>query len=755
MMKNIVLILVFVTMGKFAFAQLPTPPNCPPPIQNGSDYVQIFGIDSTSCNTPVMLSAIATSSYATTDSYIVQPIAYDPWPWVGANSIPSILMVDDTWSDSFNLSFPFCFYGNSFTKVIVSSNGSISFNLANTLGNNNWSTATWGPMPIPSLTSGTDFDNVICAPHYDILPSSPGSGKNITWGLYGTAPCRAFVISWDSLPMFSCTSLLGSEQIVLYENSNIIDINVKEKNSCGTWNSDIAYEGIQNFDGSKATVVPGRNGTIFTCDSSSHRFIPVGTGANGFTYTWYNAATGALVGTGNPIAVTPLVTTDYICWATSGCSGFVLKDTFRVTVTDPTIANFTTKNGLGCIDDTIHFTNTSAGAVNYAWSFGDGQNSIFTNPTHTYVNQNIYTITLIAINGQCRDTIKKVVNLKHPIKADCDFDSTICIDPTNPLLNGQINITNLSLAGNVISTFDFGDGTTVVKNNTTPLTHTYAVPGLYNFVLSVIDTLGCIDTFRRMVYVDGYPFAAFTVSDSTICLGQPVYFLDSTAAMATSFNWTFGDNFTIDDIHNVQHNYNNTGTYSVALTTKYKYCPNKVMSRVIQVSSYPTFDLGPDSTFCPDFTVPYQIPLAGNSAPSGCSYLWNTGAITGSVLVANADTYWLQATNTAGCATSDTVFIGEDCFINIPNAFTPGGGDKLNNYFMPKNNLISGALTYSMDVYNRWGERVFTTTNLNSRGWDGKFGEKDQPMGVYIYNINVTFKNGIKKSFTGNVTLLR
>jgi gliding motility-associated-like protein len=60
-----------------------------------------------------------------------------------------------------------------------------------------------------------------------------------------------------------------------------------------------------------------------------------------------------------------------------------------------------------------------------------------------------------------------------------------------------------------------------------------------------------------------------------------------------------------------------------------------------------------------------------------------------------------------------------------------------------------------MDIFNRWGENVFTTTNLNSRGWDGKFGGKDQPIGTYVYQINVVFKNAERKTYTGNITLLR
>jgi gliding motility-associated-like protein len=60
-----------------------------------------------------------------------------------------------------------------------------------------------------------------------------------------------------------------------------------------------------------------------------------------------------------------------------------------------------------------------------------------------------------------------------------------------------------------------------------------------------------------------------------------------------------------------------------------------------------------------------------------------------------------------------------------------------------------------MNIYNRWGENIFTTTAIDGRGWDGKYNGILQPMGVYVYTIDVVFKNNMKKSFTGNVTLIR
>jgi gliding motility-associated-like protein len=60
-----------------------------------------------------------------------------------------------------------------------------------------------------------------------------------------------------------------------------------------------------------------------------------------------------------------------------------------------------------------------------------------------------------------------------------------------------------------------------------------------------------------------------------------------------------------------------------------------------------------------------------------------------------------------------------------------------------------------MNIYNRWGENIFFTDKIDGRGWDGKYNGVPQPMGVYVYVIDVVYINNIKKSYKGNVTLVR
>lgn len=88
--------------------------------------------------------------------------------------------------------------------------------------------------------------------------------------------------------------------------------------------------------------------------------------------------------------------------------------------------------------------------------------------------------------------------------------------------------------------------------------------------------------------------------------------------------------------------------------------------------------------------------------------------------------------------------------IEMPNVFTPNA-DGLNDRFVPIG--LSEVLKGSMEIYNRWGELIFTTDDLNS-GWDGTAKEHKCTDGVYFYRIAYTTAFGMNGSTQGSTTLL-
>ena len=98
------------------------------------------------------------------------------------------------------------------------------------------------------------------------------------------------------------------------------------------------------------------------------------------------------------------------------------------------------------------------------------------------------------------------------------------------------------------------------------------------------------------------------------------------------------------------------------------------------------------------------------------------------------------------------VTVNENCnyIIFIPNIFSPNSDGTNDILYVRAENIKE--LTIS--IYNRWGEKVFTSNDKNN-GWDGTYKGKPCPAEVYVYYVNVTFANGVIEQKKGNITLVR
>jgi gliding motility-associated-like protein len=89
-------------------------------------------------------------------------------------------------------------------------------------------------------------------------------------------------------------------------------------------------------------------------------------------------------------------------------------------------------------------------------------------------------------------------------------------------------------------------------------------------------------------------------------------------------------------------------------------------------------------------------------------------------------------------------------YIFIPNAFTPNNDGNNDEFFVRANSITEVYLA----VYNRWGQKVFETNNLN-QGWDGTFNGMPLEPDVFGYYLEIECFNGFKQFKKGNVALIR
>lgn len=111
-----------------------------------------------------------------------------------------------------------------------------------------------------------------------------------------------------------------------------------------------------------------------------------------------------------------------------------------------------------------------------------------------------------------------------------------------------------------------------------------------------------------------------------------------------------------------------------------------------------------------------------------------------------------------GCPRTVSITIsGVEPIFEVPNVFTPGGQNQVNQFFRPivtNAELFDGSFVTDFKVWNRWGQLVYNNDN-NEEGWNGRQGSSMAPPDVYVYVIEITLPNGRTRSLKGDVTLLR
>ena len=163
---------------------------------------------------------------------------------------------DDVTHGPFNIGFTFNFFGNNYTQFYIGSNGWIGFTAGQTTGY----TAAY----IPNAGSPK---NVIMADWEDLFPGS----ANIYYTTIGTAPNRKLVVNFNAVPHYGCGSNLHTFQFVLYETTNVIDVNYASKPLCAGNN---ATAGLVNIDNTNVVPVGGKNASTWSVTNYSVRYTP-------------------------------------------------------------------------------------------------------------------------------------------------------------------------------------------------------------------------------------------------------------------------------------------------------------------------------------------------------------------------------------------------------------------------------------------------------------------------------------------------
>ena len=414
----------------------------------------------------------------------------------------------------------------------------------------------------------------------------------------------------------------------------------------------------------------------------------------------------------------------------------------------------------GCLSDSVEFTNLSVNASGYSWSFGDGSAFGTTfNATHTYEPpHNIKHVVLRLHNTRCDTSVAYDVDLTHTVHADFKpVPDTICTGQSIVFNDSSTSsyVVSRLLAGYL---WNFADGGPSDATGTPPA-HPYPDAGLYPVKLIVTDSIGCVDSVTKAVYVLGLHLQMRP--DTTLCVSQPLA-LHSTItvfpniALNYVYSWSPADHLDSPNVKMPYYTGLGLTTYTLTVSVDPYGCPVSDTMRIHSVLGVPLSNVTPNSS------IPYGGSIHLN-ADSEVYYNWipNNGSLNNPNInnpVATpltTTTYTVYGFDVNGCLDSAfvTIFVDSSMDESIPSAFTPNG-DGLNDVFRPVGVKYQRMVDFR--IFNRFGQQVFYS-NSYKNGWDGTWNGVPQDLGTYYYTITVARPGGDGDNviYKGDITLIR
>ena len=446
-----------------------------------------------------------------------------------------------------------------------------------------------------------------------------------------------------------------------------------------------------------------------------------------------------------------------------GIQGTNCKDTLTdvVNIRQNPIASFISQNS--CQGITTQFLNNSqvpswSISNQYLWSFGEfGSTSLLSNPTYTYSSDGTYNVSLLVLSTD--GSLSCSSNINNPVIIYPNPVSNF-IAPISGCVNESISFTNLSTISSTSQiinyVWNFGDN---ITSNIPNSSHIYTSPGVYNITLTVTSNFGCVGTFQKQITINPLPTVSFSPNSGSGCPPLSLDFTDLSSGLINYWNWSFGDG-QFSNQQNPTHTYSESGVYQVTLqVTSIEGCTTISNSPVI-ILVHPTpiasFNVNPTE-------VDEYNPIVNftNYSSGASNYIWNFGDGTYSILSNPQHSYnfygnfiiSLLAENQFGCLDSsfDQVNVTPIFTFYIPNAFTPSKDHKNEIFFGKGVNYKS----VTMQIFNRWGEKIFDKTSSEPPIWDGTLNGVDCQIDVYVYQFFVTDISDVVHVYRGRVSLVR
>ena len=410
----------------------------------------------------------------------------------------------------------------------------------------------------------------------------------------------------------------------------------------------------------------------------------------------------------------------------NGYDGFAIDDV-NIFESPPSTADFS----YTCKPNkAVDFTSLSVCSAAAAWDFGDPASgasnlSAVTNPTHIFSAPGIYTVRLTSTFITGNTSVTKQVNI---------LDVMAVITKPISCASAQDAILTAAASGSV-NPYSYTWNT--VPPQTTPVINNIG-PGTY----SVLVTSGtACPVTTSLIVTEPATLKVNPVITAQICAAPNGSVVSNVSGGSSPYIYTWNTSATTANITGLM-----AGTYSLQLTDNHGCILNMGNIVVPNVQQNIPVSLGRDTFICPG---QHLILDPGSYS----SYLWQDNSTNRIFMVTQTGTYAVTVTDNNGCIGRASINVTVDCSdIYFPLGFTPNR-DGRNDLFGPAGNNFSAIKDYSLIIYNRYGEKVFYSTDPYYK-WDGRFKGQWPDTGVYAWyaTYSVNGKAMVKK---GTVVAIR
>lgn len=415
----------------------------------------------------------------------------------------------------------------------------------------------------------------------------------------------------------------------------------------------------------------------------------------------------------------------------------------------------------GCTPLEVYFENNSYPINGYTlfWTLGDGFTSIEPDPTHTYNDTGLYTVTVTIVSPlgcTAKDTFVDLINVRnspianfYTVYDSCDY--------------GPVAFYNTSQEGDgpIISwDWDFKDGQ---FSTDTSVIHQYDTAGTYHATLTITDINDCVVT--KETEINWFPAPVFEVAQPQYNGCEPLTVnIENTSYPLNGYFtlWNLGDGFYSDQA-SPTHTYEDPGTYSLTLQviTPTGCFEEQQFDDLVVVNPNPeaAFSYMPERPTNFDPTVQFS-----DESIDAVAWEWHFGdgatSIEQNPTHVYADTgiheIMLVVTHPQGC--QDTLYQNIDIVPEftyfLPNAFTPNDDGK-NDGYRGVGELFAVS-NYKMQIWSRWGEMMFES-NDPTEAWNGRKNNNGGMVqnGVYVCVVTLTGPRGQTYEYKTFATVVR